>query len=338
MLLLSAGIGAAPEPLQRMPPAGERAYQAVSSRFDPASAVEIVSFMDQYWRLAGNPGFNASIDHIRDRLLDAGFSTAANARSTIRVDEFANEGHGWNYTVGTVTFEDEEPGGEPVLSRDRDRVSLAINSFPTVQGGLRARLIDVAGGTAADYEGKDIAGAIVLTDAPLGRAWQEAVKKRGAAGVISTAIARYVRPAGTTQLTEEQKDVLQWDSIPYDEALRSFGFKCSWRSAARMRQRLSAGPVLLRVTIESSFADGPNRTLVAEIRGRTRPGERIVMVAHVQEPGASDNGSGCGTLYALARALNESIASGALPPPERTLTFVWGDEINGSRRVDSGPS
>ena len=55
------------------------------------------------------------------------------------------------------------------------------------------------------------------------------------------------------------------------------------------------------------------------------------MVAHVQEPGASDNASGCATLYALARALNESIASGALPPPERTLTFIWGDEVNGSR-------
>ena len=114
-------------------------------------------------------------------------------------------------------------------------------------------------------------------------------------------------------------------------SLRSFGFKCSWRAAARLRERLSAGPVELRVAIESTFADGPSRTLVAEIRGRTLPRERIVMVAHVQEPGASDNASGCATLYALARALNESIASGALPPPERTLTFIWGDEVNASR-------
>src|SRR4051794_19204815 len=109
-LLLSAGIGAAPLPVEAIPPAGERAYQAVSSRFDAASALEIVSFMDQYWRLAGNPGFNASIDHIRDRLLAAGFSTAADARSPIRVDEFANEGHGWDYRVGTVAFDDESGG------------------------------------------------------------------------------------------------------------------------------------------------------------------------------------------------------------------------------------
>ncbi len=52
----------------------------------------------------------------------------------------------------------------------------------------------------------------------------------------------------------------------------------------------------------------------------------------MQEPGANDDASGCGTLYGLARALREAIASGALPRPERTLTFVWADEVRGSRQ------
>jgi Zn-dependent M28 family amino/carboxypeptidase len=56
------------------------------------------------------------------------------------------------------------------------------------------------------------------------------------------------------------------------------------------------------------------------------------MVAHVQEPGANDDGSGCATLYGLARALATAIESGALPPPERTLTFMWVDEVRGSRQ------
>ncbi len=111
------------------------------------------------------------------------------------------------------------------------------------------------------------------------------------------------------------------------------GFKASFRAAARMRERLRQGtPVPVRVDIESSFYDGPNRTLVAEIPGRSRAAERIVMVAHVQEPGANDDASGCGTLYGLARALMEAIRSGALPQPERTLTFMWVDEIRGSRQ------
>ena len=43
--------------------------------------------------------------------------------------------------------------------------------------------------------------------------------------------------------------------------------------------------------------------VVAEIPGSVKPDERIVMVAHIQEPGANDDGSGCGTLLALALGL-----------------------------------
>jgi hypothetical protein len=319
---------AARQATHALPPSAERAYLALAPRFNAAEAMEVVSFMDQYWRLAGNPGYNASIDNIRDRLIRAGFSTSSRTSASVRVDEYANEDRGWDYRTGTVAF--DEGGEAPLLSRESDGVSLAINSFSTAPGGLRAALVDVGPGTAADFDGKVIRGAIVLTDAALGGAWEEAVRKRGAAGVISTAIAAYVRAPGAPA-PGELEDVLQWGTIPYDAALKSFGFKASWKAASRMRERLSRGSVMLRIDIKSAFYDGPNRTVVAEIAGRSRPQERIVMVAHVQEPGANDNGSGCGTLYALARALNDAIRSGALPPPERTLTFVWADEIRGSR-------
>ena len=198
-------------------------------------------------------------------------------------------------------------------------------------GSLRASLVDVgAGATEADYAGKTIKGAVVLGDAPLGTLWQEAVRKRGAAGVVSTQIARYIRPADPQAMSDEQRDVLQWGAVPYDAGVKGFGFKASWRAADRMRRKLREGPVTVRVEIDSSFYDGPNRSLVAEIRGRSRPAERIVMVAHVQEPGANDDASGCATLYGLARALAEAVRTGALPPPERTLTFMWVDEIRGS--------
>lgn len=314
-----------------LPPSAERAYAAVAKRFDRAGAFEVVTFMDQYWRVAANPGYDASIDHIRDLLAAAGFSAegAAGAAGTVRVEDFEHSARGWDYQHGSVAIDGAADG--VVLSRERDRVSLAINSFSTPEGGLRARLVDVGGSAEADFAGKDLKGAVVLGDAPIGRLWQEAVRKRGAAGVISTEIAAYIRPSDPAAMSAEQKDVLQWGSIPYDASARSFGFKASWRAADRLRQALGKGPVVVRVDIASAFYDGPNRTLVAEIPGRSKPGERVVMVAHVQEPGANDDASGCATLYGLARALIESIASGALPPPERTLTFLWVDEIRGSR-------
>jgi hypothetical protein len=312
------------------PPTAERAYQAIAPRFDPHAAMNVVAFMDQYWRIAGNPGFNASIDRIRDGLVAAGFSASAGTGAAVRIDEFPNSGRGWDYRTGTVAFDDKsEP---PLLSREQDRVSLAINSFSTPPGGVLGPLVDVGAGAAVDFAGQDVKGAIVLGDAPLGALWQEAVKRRGAAGVISTDIAPYIRPSDPARMSEQQRDVLQWGSVPYDAEAKAFGFKASWRTANRMRERLKRGSVMLRVTIESTFYDGPNRTLVAEIPGRSVAAERIVMVAHVQEPGASDDASGCATLYGLARAINEAIRSGALPPPERTLTFLWVDEVRGSRQ------
>jgi hypothetical protein len=220
-----------------------------------------------------------------------------------------------------------------VLSRERDRVSLAINSFSSDGAGATLRLVDVGAGAAErDYAGKDVKGALVLGDAGIVRLWQQAVRGRGAAGVISTEIARYIRPADSATLSETQKDVLQWGSIPYDPKLRSFGFKASWRAASRLRQALANNPgTRVRVEIQSTFYTGPNRTLVAEIPGRGRPQERIVMVAHIQEPGANDDASGCATLFGMAKAVAEAIARGALAPPERTLTFMWVDEISGSR-------
>lgn len=305
-----------------LPPGAERAYRALASRFDRDAAMDVVEFMQQYWRVAGNPGFNASIDHIRERLRAARVPV-------VRVDEYPAGSPGWDYATGSLWIDGD---GQPVLSKERDRVSLAINSFPTPAGGLVTALVDVGAGEPADFARKDVKGAVVLGDASLGALWHEAVRNRGAAGVISTQLASYIRPDDPAKMDDAQKDVLQWGSVPYDEPARAFGFKASWRAAGRLRAALREEPATrVRVEISSSFHRGPHRTLVAEIPGATKPGERIVMVAHVQEPGANDNASGCATLYALARALQEAIDRGALPRPDRTLTFLWLDEIRGSR-------
>jgi aminopeptidase YwaD len=334
LILSSAAHTSQPSVAVRAPlPAGaERAYKALGSRFDRRGAMDVVSFMQQYWRLAGNPGFNASIDEMRARLVKAGFKSGATGEAPfVRVDEFAKTDPGWDYSAGTLTIEGEP---RPVLSKQQDHVSLAINSFPTIAGGLAARLVDVGNGaTDGDYAGRDVKGAVVLGDASIGRLWQQAVRTRGAAGVVSTEIERYIRPSDPAAMSESEKDVLQWGGIPYDPAVKSFGFKASWRAADRLRGALRANPeARVRVEINSNFYTGPNRTLVAEIPGRARTQERILMAAHVQEPGANDDASGCATLFAVAKALNDAIRSGELPPPERTLTFLWVDEIRGSQQ------
>ena len=129
---------------------------------------------------------------------------------------------------------------------------------------------------------------------------------------------------------ETTPDVLQWGSIPYVEGGASFGFKATPRAARRLRERLAAGPTRVHVVADTVFHRRPVRTLVAEFPGERWPDDRVVLVAHVQEPGANDNASGCGTLLAAELALQRGLADGSLPRPARTLTLLWGDEIRAS--------
>src|SRR3989304_6277263 len=54
-----------------LPPALDRVVTPVIDRvwdgFDREAAIDQVRFMDQYWRLAGNEGFDKSIDRVKAR-------------------------------------------------------------------------------------------------------------------------------------------------------------------------------------------------------------------------------------------------------------------------------
>ena len=301
---------------QALPPVAEGIYRSVAPRVDADVAMATVRMMAPTWRLAGNPAFEQSQQYLFDRLAAAGLSP--------RFETFADSSTGWEQVTGTLRL--GGPAGEVVLSRDRHRVALAINSVSTPAGGTSFKLVDAGTGTsAAAYEGKDVRGAVVLASGSLGGAWQQAVRNRGAAGVISSDLAAYTRP-------DETPDVLQWGGIPFDEGLKSFGFKATPRAARRLRDELAKGPVTVHVEIETVFHRRPNRTLAVDIAGRSKAADRVMLVAHVQEPGANDNASGCGTLLAAALAMHDAVRRGAVPAPERTITFLWVDEIRGSQQ------
>ena len=346
LALLAASC--APATVNRTPPAepvparAERAIDAMLKGFDRDAAMGHVQFMSRFWRLAGNDGYDQSIDRIYERLIASGFAMDMRGvrgapgapLAHARVHSYPNDNQGWDHTVGTVAIVNADGTETPVLSRDRERLALCINSFSTPAGGIVLNVVDVGrGDRAADYEGKDVKGALVLGDADSGRLWREATN-RGAAGVVSTALPSYIHPSppGTPDPPRDEWDILQWSSIPYDKAKASFGFKSSPRAAAAMRKRLAAGALRARVTIASSFTGRPARMVIGELPGSSRPEERIVIAAHVQEPGANDNASGTATLLEMAVALQQAIARGELPRPARTITFLWLDEIAGSRR------
>jgi hypothetical protein len=179
---------------------------------------------------------------IRDRLVTAGFSLAtANASASVRVDEFANSGRGWD-RIGTLEFDD---GSKPLLSRDRDHVAgdqlFLAGRRP---GSLSSTL---APGRPAIMRERT-SRAVVLGDAPLSRLWQDAVKRRRRRRLDRDRLHPAIRSFRDVDRT---KDVLQWGSVPYGTTA-GVGFKSSWRAADRMQARLKRARSMC-VTIDSSF-------------------------------------------------------------------------------------
>ncbi len=70
---------------------------------------------------------------------------------------------------------------------------------------------------------------------------------------------------------------------------------------------------------------------LAEIKGSKKPDERIFLCAHVQEPGSNDNATGVAALLGMATEIKKMIDDGTLERPERTITFMWGDEMSMAR-------
>jgi aminopeptidase YwaD len=200
---------------------------------------------------------------------------------------------------------------------------------------VTARLVDVGAGTsAADYEGRDVRGQVVLAHGPMGTLMQEAVWLRGAAGVVWY-------PSPYSERNVSYPDQLNWSRVPLqspDGRAATFAFVLSLRQGLQLRQRVAAGPVQVRARVEAGFEAGaePWQVMVeAFIRG-TEPGlgQDVVLTSHMQEEkfSANDDGSGTANVLEVARALNRLIEDGVIPRPRRNLRFWWLTEISSQRQ------
>ncbi len=283
-----------------------------------------MAFVEQRWRLAGNTGFDESIRHVEARLRAAGYQredeAPAGTRLTYRVERRPMERDTWEPVDARLTI----VGSDSALLRwETNRNMLAINSHSTAAGGVEAEVVDVGQGRPEDFEGRAVAGKIVLADAPVGRLFAEAVQQRGALGVLAYSLPAYLKP-------EVHVTSIQFGRVPQDSVRRSWGILLSHAARSELRDALSRGPVRVRVHADARSYRAEELTLVADVQGDRLPDERFVLSAHVQEPGANDNASGVGAQAEVARVLAALVREGRVSPA-RTVTFLWGDEIKSTR-------
>jgi Peptidase family M28 len=290
-------------------------------------AFEYVRHLTHYHRTEGSRDFFAATEYIR------GAAEAAGLEDVKLVRQGWN-GHGWSCLSGEAWLLEPEP--MKLADYGEVAVSIADHSRTT---HVKAPLVDVGTGTAeADYQGKDVKGKVVLASGAPTAVMKEAVWKRGALGIVSS---QTNRPEPF-----DAPDQVAWGRLPYEakdvEGVKdgtppTFAVMISPRRARLLQKRLAAAgrPLEVKIDIESSYADKAEQAYVEGwIRGSEIHDQQIVLTAHIQEEmtSANDDGSGCGNLLEIGRALTRLIEDGVLPRPRRDIRFWWVNELDSEPR------
>ncbi len=298
--------------------------EAVREEFDADTALASVAFLEQHIRWPGNVGFDTSIDYLAENLEAAGFvrNGSDDDRLSYRIEEYPMEFPAWQPLGASIRIEDT---GKLLMSFASNRNMLANNSWSTPEGGVVVEIVDLGDGSNESLDTTDIHGKAVLADRDISELYEEAVLKRGAAGVFAYTMPAYTQP-------EKNTGAVQFGEIPYDDGTQSWGIQLSFAAQQQLRAFLQEGALRIKVATRVQWNRAASeRTIVADIRGSELAHERFVFSAHLQEPGANDNASGVAAQLEMARVAAELTLADEVDP-KRTITLIWGDEFSAVRR------
>ncbi|MBB6325042.1 hypothetical protein FHS59_000657 [Algoriphagus iocasae] len=298
-------------------------FNLVRPEFKGDLAYETVAFVEKYWRVAGNTGFNNTVELIASKLENAGYVLEENATSadrlTYRIEKRKMDRPTWEPVDGSVQLIGHE---EKLLDFSSNRHLMYQYSSSTPEEGVTAEIIYVKDKEA--LEGLDVKGKIIFAGEGGYRAFQSAVKEKGASGIFTYDMPEYLQP-------EKNTTSIQFRGLRYDAENPTWAVALSYEAKEKLMAALSEGPVMVNVKIQTRIYESEELTVVANVKGSELPLESLVFSAHIQEPGANDNATGVGTQLEMAKITADLMKQGKLDL-KRTLTFLWGDEIISTRR------
>jgi len=327
-LSVAGAVGLAaddPQPAETLLSA--RILKALDEELSGTAAKDHVVRLTQIHRVPASPGFHQAIEYVMERAKTYGLRD-------VHVETFPGDGSTWfgtlhgnrGWRVDGGTLDEVSPQPRRIISYDDVRLAVADNSE---SADVTAELVDVGSGASPqDYQGRDVRGKLVLCDAFPGACHRLAVEERGAAGLISY---NSNQPSGWWR---DDQDLIRWGHLDARGRKNTFAIMISVREARALQQRLSKGQhVTLHAVVKARNDDSsPYETLVGTIPGTDPAQGEIVFSCHLdhQKPGANDNASGCSANLETARALQTLISSGRIPPPRRTVRFIWPSEMTGT--------
>ena len=297
--------------------------EVINKEFTGDLAYKTTSFVEKYWRVVGNTGFNKSVYQIAEQLEKDGYVLEEKATEkdilTYRIEKRPLKRPTWESVDAVVTVNGEK---EPLLMHATNRNMIALNSYSTSKEGTTAEVINIK--DIKKLKTTNVKGKIVFAETHPGRIFKTAIAKGGALGVITYNNPKYLRP-------EKNTTSIQFRSVPLDTINKSWGIAMSYAAKERLKSALKKGKTTLNVKIKTNIYKSEELTIIADVKGFENPKERLVFSAHIQEPGANDNATGVGVALEMASVTAKLIKEGKIKP-KRTLTYLWGDEIISTRR------
>ena len=298
-------------------------FKLVENEFSGDLAYQTTAFVEKYWRVVGNKGFDASIYEIEKELIRAGFINEDKATSetilTYRIEKRPLKNPTWEPVSATVMISGED---KPLLQQISNRNMVMLNSYSTPKAGINAEVIYIE--DISKLNRLDIKGKIVFVESNPFSVYNLALIKGEAIGIMTYDNPKYLLP-------EKNTTSIQFRSIPLNQTLKPWAIALSYEAKERLKASIKKGKVFLNVIIETKIYPSEELTIIADIKGSKHPKERLVFSAHIQEPGANDNATGVGVALEMATVTAKLIKAEKWSA-YRTLTFLWGDEIVSTRR------
>lgn len=281
------------------------------------------------------PGMRAAGQRLVQRYLENGAAAAelipyAADDRTVFLDSSRNQ---LEWQPETAALSVAGPGGYTICRYEDEPLCLICYSVATPPEGTEAEVVVQHGPLSPEavVEGQ-WAGKIVFTDQ---FPWTiaAAIGKSGAVGLVSDCVAPpWLKDHPPVREPEDVPDLTMWTIFSgHRDQPQLFGFNLSPRQGRRLRDliRASAEPVRLHAVVRARTVEGSSDFVHACLPGTDLAGEEIWVLAHLSEPGARDNASGCCTSLELVRTLGKLIREGKLPPLRRTIRFMHGVEVSG---------
>lgn len=285
--------------------------------WDQERCWSVAAFLDQHYRAAASEGYEASADHVVERLRAAGFGRLEG----LELQE---------WSVPT-----DEPGWTPRSARlellERNGSARVLHSFDRPSALERTMLpvfapaCDVSGPVALRLEVVE-PGSILVTEARIRSDLLRRAQERGAVAVVSSSLASYNFDSSGA---ERHLHAIQFRAMEHPCPLPVA--QISPHAYAQIREAVRAGAARLRLAADVEFAERPLRVVAATVVGRGSPEEAVPIASHLRGPGAIDNASGVASLVEGAVVSAELLARGEMPWPRRSLVFLFGDEYEQSR-------